>query len=235
MSDIAQAVIIDNVETSNQNISVEIVDGKTIYNVKKLEDAASAGITYLILKRAMDVMCGFIGLIALIIPCLIISLIIVLDSNGSPLYVQERLGKHGKVFKLYKFRTMVVDAEKNGAQWAEEGDPRCTNVGRFLRATRLDELPQLINIFKGDMSLVGPRPERECFYEEFEKYIKGFKQRLYVTPGLTGLAQVNGGYDLKPEEKIVLDIDYIENRNLWLDIKIIFKTVGIVFSHKGAR
>jgi lipopolysaccharide/colanic/teichoic acid biosynthesis glycosyltransferase len=157
-------------------------------------------------------------------------------SKGPALYSQDRLGLNGKKIMMVKFRTMYIDAEKNGAQWSRgDSDPRITKIGRFLRKTRIDELPQLWCILKGDMSLVGPRPEREIFYNEFEKYIHGFSERLKVKPGLTGLAQVNGGYHLRPEEKVVYDVDYIKRRSLALDIKIIFKTFKIVFTHEGAK
>lgn len=192
-------------------------------------------IYYELVKRFFDIIASFIALIIAIIPMLIISFIISIESDGGAIYAQERLGKGGKPFILYKFRTMYTDAEKNGAQWASKNDDRCTKFGAFLRKTRMDELMQLINILKGDMSIVGPRPERKIFYNKFSTYIDGFDKRLLVKPGLTGLAQVNGGYDLKPYEKIVLDIEYIEKRNMWLDIKIIFKTVSIVFNHNGAR
>jgi len=129
-----------------------------------------------------------------------------------------------------------MDAESNGAQWSEgERDTRIFPLGHKLRQYRLDELPQFWCILKGDMSLVGPRPERECFYKEFETYIHGFSERLKVKPGLTGLAQVNGGYNLKPEEKIIYDVEYIKTRSLALDLKLIFKTVGVVIDHKGAK
>ena len=108
-------------------------------------------------------------------------------------------------------------------------------MGKIIRKIRLDELPQLINILKGNMSFVGPRPEREIFYDEFEKYIPGFRNRLQVLPGLTGWAQVNGGYDLGPKEKLEYDMEYIQNRSLILDIKCIFKTFKVVFTHEGAR
>lgn len=131
---------------------------------------------------------------------------------------------------------MVADAEKNGAQWSEGiEDERITSVGQVLRKFRLDELPQLFCIFIGTMTIVGPRPERECFYNEFEKYIHGFSQRLKVKPGLTGHAQINGGYNLAPHEKIIFDIEYIKKRSLWFDIKIIFKTIAVVFTHEGAK
>lgn len=111
---------------------------------------------------------------------------------------------------IYKFRSMYLDAEKDGAQWAQDHAPRCTCVGRVLRLFRLDELPQLVNTLRGEMSLVGLRPERAVFYEQFEMYIPGFNQRLRAKPGIMGFAQVSSGYNLKPEEKIVYDIEYIE-------------------------
>lgn len=139
-------------------------------------------------------------------------------------------------FEIIKFRSMYDDAENNGAQWSDgENDERITPFGKFLRLTRMDELPQFAQILTGKMSLVGPRPERECFYEKFETYIHGFSERLKVKPGLTGLAQVSGGYDLRPEEKVVYDIEYIKKRSLWLDLKCILLTVRIIFSHNGAR
>lgn len=165
----------------------------------------------------------------------IIALIIVIDSPGKAIYSQERLGKDGKPFVIYKFRTMTEDAEKNGAQWADRDDPRCTRFGSLLRKTRLDELPQFLNILRGEMSFVGPRPERPYFSEKFEKTVPGFSNRLAVIPGLTGLAQINGGYDLTPSEKLVYDMEYIEHRSLAMDLKIIFKTVAVVFTREGAR
>lgn len=191
--------------------------------------------SYLVVKRFFDFFFASIGLIILAIPMAIIALIIVLDSPGAPIFKQERLGLNGKPFVIYKFRTMHMDAEKNGPRWADREDRRCTQFGMFLRKTRIDELPQLWNILKGDMSFVGPRPERQYFYEQFEKYIVGFSNRLVVVPGLTGYAQVNGGYELKPEEKIVYDIEYIEKRSVLLDLWCIVQTFRVVFSGKGAR
>ncbi len=187
-------------------------------------------------KRLFDVIAGLIASVVLIVPMGIIAILIKLDSKGPVLYKQERLGENGRKFKLIKFRSMVQDAEKNGAKWADENDERCTRLGAILRRFRLDEIPQIpFNILVGNLSFVGPRPERECFYKEFAKYIDGFEQRLYVKPGLTGLAQISGGYSLKPEEKIVYDLEYIENQSLFLDFKIIFSTLLVVFNHKGAR
>ncbi len=190
---------------------------------------------YSFVKRLTDIVVSLIGLAVAFVPMIIIGIIICADSKGPAIFKQERLGLNGKPFMLYKFRSMYLDAEDEGAKWASENDTRCTRVGAFLRKSRIDELPQLLNILCGDMSLVGPRPERSYFYNEFEKTIHGFSHRLNVRPGLTGLAQVSGGYDLLPEEKIVYDMEYIENRSLWLDLKCIFKTVAVVFTFDGAR
>lgn len=165
----------------------------------------------------------------------IISAAIKLDSKGPVLFKQERLGKDGKPFMMYKFRSMHTDAEENGPQWAKVDDRRVTRVGKFLRKTRIGELPQMWNIIAGDMSFVGPRPEREFFYAKFERNIPNFRDRLAVKPGLTGLAQISGGYELDPQSKLDYDIEYIETRSALLDIKYIFKTAKIVFTHNGAR
>ena len=175
------------------------------------------------------------GLVVLIAPMALIALLIHLESPGPAIYKQERLGYKREPFVLYKFRSMYIDAETNGPQWAEQNDKRATKLGVFLRKTRLDELPQLWNILVGDMSFVGPRPEREYFYNIFEEYIPNFGKRMSVKPGLTGWAQVNGGYDLKPEEKIVYDLEYIQNRSLGMDMKCILMTVRLVLTHEGAR
>ncbi|HFJ9488410.1 TPA: sugar transferase [Bacillus cereus] len=190
---------------------------------------------YLGSKYVLDTIFALVGLIILTPVILIFSLLIILESPGSPFYLQERLGLHGKRFNVIKLRSMRNDAEKNGAKWAEKNDPRITKIGLFIRKTRIDELPQLFNILKGEMSLVGPRPERPMFTEKFEKEIPGFKRRLEVKPGLTGWAQINGGYEITPEEKLRLDIQYINNSNLLLDLKIIVKTVKVVCTGEGAR
>ena len=219
-----------------KNIEIKEKNGEAFYLVRKIEKPEkNEKLFYNTAKRIFDVFAGLMAAIVLFIPCCIVALAIYIDDPGPVFYTQERLGKNEKPFMLRKFRSMYTNAEENGAVWASENDERCTPVGRFLRATRIDELPQLLNIIKGDMSIVGPRPERPCFYDEFDNYIEGFRQRLYITPGLTGLAQVNGGYELKPEEKIAYDLEYIETRSFWLDIKLIFKTILIVFNHKGAR
>lgn len=202
------------------------VDLTDILNQKK---------SFLVRKRIFDIVFSLAALILCIIPMLIIAIIIKLDSPGPAIYKQERLGKNGKKFMIYKFRSMRTDAESKGPRWAAENDERCTKLGQFLRLKRIDELPQFYNILIGDMSFVGPRPEREYFYNEFEKYIPNFRDRLMVKPGLTGHAQVNGGYKLKPEEKIIYDIEYIKHQSLRVDLEIILKTVVVVLTHKGAR
>lgn len=166
---------------------------------------------------------------------LFIAFAICMDSPGNPIFSQVRLGKNQVPFKIYKFRSMRLDAEKDGAQWAANEDPRVTHVGRFLRKSRIDELPQLFNILMGQMSFVGPRPERPEFYDFFDTYIVGFRQRTKVIPGLTGHAQVHGGYDLKPEEKIIYDVEYMKNRSWSMDLYCILNTIVVVFNHKGAR
>ena len=186
-------------------------------------------------QRVLNIILSLIGL-AIGIPLVIIfGIRIKIEDNGPITYKQERLGKGGKRFYIYKLRSMRTDAEKFGAQWAEKDDPRITKVGRFIRKTRIDEIPQLFNILKGDMSLIGPRPERPQFTEQFNREIPGFINRLSVKPGLTGWAQVNGGYDMTPAEKLVEDIYYIKNRSVLLDFKIIFKTVAVVLTGDGAR
>lgn len=190
---------------------------------------------YSVVKRLFDIVVSLAGILSLFIPMIVIGIIIKCDSIGPALFRQERLGLNGKPFYIFKFRTMGVDAEKNGAQWATKDDHRVTRVGRFLRKKRIDEFPQLINILCGQMSLVGPRPERACFYREFETYIDGFSQRLKVVPGLTGWAQVNGGYDLPPEEKIVYDMEYIEKRSFAMDCKCMFMTFRVIVTGSGAR
>ena len=191
---------------------------------------------YDISKRIFDILVSFVSLIILFVPMVIIGIIIKCSSKGKVLYHQERLGYLGRKIDVIKFRTMYSDAEAKGAQWSDgDDDERIFPFGKILRKFRLDELPQLWCILKGEMSIVGPRPERECFHEIFETYIHGFGERLKVKPGLTGHAQVNGGYDLRPEEKVIYDVEYIKKRSLWFDLKIIFNTVKVVFTHEGAK
>jgi lipopolysaccharide/colanic/teichoic acid biosynthesis glycosyltransferase len=189
---------------------------------------------YRFIKRIFDIFCSFFLILIFSFPMLIIAVIVKLD-GGSILFKQERFGLNGSSFMMLKFRTMVPDAEENGTKWTIVEDPRVTKYGKFLRKTRLDELPQFFNVIRGDMSLVGPRPLVTSSYQEFGLYIDGFDQRLLVKPGITGLAQINGGQDLKPEEKILYDIEYIKKRSFFFDIKILLKTIFVIFNHNGAR
>ncbi|MCI8507750.1 MAG: exopolysaccharide biosynthesis polyprenyl glycosylphosphotransferase [Lachnospiraceae bacterium] len=183
----------------------------------------------IIFKRLMDLaICLPISVILLPL-FLIIALLIKIYDGGPILYKQPRLTIDGKVFDIYKFRSMRMDSEKNGAQLAKKNDDRITPVGRVLRALHFDEFPQLINIIKGDMSLVGPRPERPEIAEQYKKIIPEFDFRLKVKAGLTGYAQVYGKYNTTPYDKLKLDLTYIENYSFWLDIKLMFLTFKILF------
>lgn len=216
-------------EQNNLQIETGYSKNITIYTNEKF--------IYKIIKRTADIIFSSIALILSIPIMLITCLCVAIESKGSPIFKQERLGLNGKPFTVYKIRSMRIDAEAiSGPKWAEKDDPRVTRVGRFIRRTRIDEIPQILNILKGDMSMVGPRPERKVFYELFEKgKVPGYRQRLIVKPGLTGYAQVNGGYDLSPVEKFELDMKYIRERSLIVDFIIILKTIAILFSGDGAR
>lgn len=190
---------------------------------------------YKVVKTAFDYVAAAI-LLAILSPAfLVIAIIIKKDSPGPVIFKQERLGKDGKIFTLYKFRSMRLDAEKNGAQWATANDPRTTAVGAKLRGSRIDEWPQLVNILRHEMSFVGPRPERKIFRDEFIKDIPNFDERLQVLPGITGFAQVSGGYELTPAEKLIYDLAYIKNRSVIFDFKILLATVKVIFTKDGAR
>ncbi|PIP67045.1 MAG: sugar transferase [Parcubacteria group bacterium CG22_combo_CG10-13_8_21_14_all_41_9] len=188
-------------------------------------------------KRAVDILVSALFLIPSLIVIPFIGLLIAI-SNGFPIFfVQTRLGRNGKKFRAVKFRTMVNDAEKNGPQIAREKDKRVTKIGRILRASRLDELPQVFNILKGEMSFVGPRPERPEFVEQLEQQITFYRERLLVKPGLTGWDQISGEYHSASKEdslkKLQYDLYYIKNRSLVLDIGIILKTIKTVLSAVG--
>ena len=190
---------------------------------------------YIILKRILDIILTLLALIPVSILILVFAIIVMLDSKGGPFYSQERVGLMGKNFKVIKLRSMRSDAEENGAQWAEEQDPRTTRVGKFMRNTRIDELPQLFNVLAGQMSLIGPRPERPNFTQQFSEEIEGFEQRLLIKPGLSGYAQVNGGYDITPAEKLELDLYYMKHFSFHIDFSIFIKTIAVIFTGEGAR
>jgi len=183
------------------------------------------------LMRSLDTAGSILILLFSMPVTILISLLIKISSSGPVFYKQQRVGKDGKLFTLYKFRTMVNDAEKEvGPVLASREDPRVTKVGKILRTTRLDELPQLLNVLQGDMSLVGPRPERPHFVKRHKVL---HELRLAVKPGLTGLAQVRSFYDLKPQHKIKYDYLYIQKRSLLLNLYILIRTIPAVFSRKG--
>ena len=186
-------------------------------------------------KRMVELLISIFLLILIIPICLITCIFIVIESSGNPIYLQERVGLNGRKFMMYKLRSMYLDAEKNGHQWAIKNDHRITKVGKFIRRTRIDEFPQIINIIKGEMSIIGPRPERPEFVSEFLNYIPDFNDRLAIPPGITGWAQVNGGYDLTPYEKLKYDKYYIEHECFQLDSLILFKTIKVIFTGHGSR
>jgi len=183
------------------------------------------------IKRTIDlsfILIGFILLMPILFIVVIFVLLFLLFEDGPPFfYTQDRLGENKKIFKLFKFRSMIKEAEQTtGAVWAvKNSDPRLTKTGKFIRKYAIDEIPQLINIFKGDISLVGPRPERPELYEEFEKMNIPYYLRLNAPQGLTGLAQLLGSYDTLPKNKLRYDLLYIKNQTIMLDIKIIIFSV----------
>ena len=196
----------------------------------------------LFIKRILDIILSFALFIVLLPLLIIIAIVIKIDSEGPVIFTQVRVGTNGEKFKIFKFRTMVKDAEKKfdlnidknnlgSLVFQDKGDPRVTKVGAFLRKTSLDELPQLLNVFIGDMSLVGPRPEIPAvadYYNDTQRL------RLSVRPGITGLAQVSGRGEIQLEKTIEYDLTYIKGFNIWLDIKILFKTITVVFKREGA-
>jgi len=209
---------------------------------KPVKSTNEKTLTYYILKRLIDLIGAAVGLI-LLMPLLVITAIAVkIDSKGPIFFCQQRVGHHGKVFKMYKFRSMVTNAEdllsglkdKNemsGPMFKMKSDPRVTKVGRFIRRTSIDELPQLINVIKGEMSLVGPRPNLP---REVENFSEHQKQKLLVKPGLTCYWQVMGRNSIDFHQWIELDIKYIEERTLWGDMKLIFKTLKVLFGDNNA-
>ena len=187
-------------------------------------------------KRAMDIVLSALGLIVLSPVLLAVAAAIKLEDGGPVFYKQKRLTRGSREFEILKFRSMIVDAEKYaGAVLATEDDPRITKVGKFIRACRLDEFPQLLNILKGDMSIVGPRPERKVLADEITKEIPEFPYRLKVKGGLTGYAQIYGKYNTSAYDKLRLDLMYIENYSLLLDIKLIILTLRIIFSKESTE
>lgn len=186
---------------------------------------------YLIIKRIIDFLFSLFLIILLFPSMIIIAILIKLDSKGPIIFKQPRIGKNGVIFKVWKFRTMVDNAEKIGTGLTTaENDPRITRIGKILRKTSIDELPQLINVLKGDMSFIGPRPAPVI---HLERYNQVEKNRLKVLPGITGWAQVNGRNKLTWPERIEKDIWYVNNVSIWIDLKILVKTVKVVLLSEG--
>ncbi|WP_240033952.1 sugar transferase [Planococcus salinus] len=213
----------------------------TDYPFKEVETNES--VSYMFMKRSIDILGSLVGLLVLVPFYLIVGLLIKLeDPKGPVLFKQQRVGKDGKLFNMYKFRSMVSNAEElketlrkqnevSGPVFKIKYDPRVTKVGRFIRKTSIDELPQLFNVLKGDMSLVGPRPPLP---DEVEQYTSYERQRISVTPGLTCYWQVYGRSNVEFEEWVELDLQYIRQRNILIDIKLICKTVLVLFGSKDA-
>ncbi|MFJ8259756.1 sugar transferase [Peribacillus asahii] len=206
-------------------------------------DQVNADLSYLRMKRLVDIIGSLLGLILLSPIILIVAILIKIESpKGSVFFKQVRVGKGETTFQMYKFRSMITDAEDrlkdllelnevSGAMFKMKDDPRITRIGKFIRKTSIDELPQLWNVLKGEMSLVGPRPP---LLREVEEYSSYDKQRLLVTPGCTGLWQISGRSNLSFNEMVKLDLKYIANRSIWFDIRIIFKTAFALISSKDA-
>lgn len=231
------------------------LDGIPVYNIRQIEESLTGRVKirhlyendlgsllppagYMLVKRLLDILCVLVVL-PFVLPLMLLTAIAIrLESTGNVLFVQNRVGQGGREFKIYKFRSMRTDSEQNGAQLAQVGDSRITRVGSFIRKTRLDELPQFFNILKGDMSLIGPRPEQKVFVEQFEKSIPFYQYRHIVKPGLSGWAQVTQGYASNTDEtqvKIEHDFYYIKHFSFSLDVLIMFKTVKIILTGFGAR
>ena len=208
------------------------------------EVARSNKYIYLFIKRIIDIVLSFIGIVILLPVFIIFSVLIKLDSKGPIFFKHKRIGKNGKIIGVYKFRSMVINAESLIKKFTPEqkeeyeknfkleNDPRITKVGGFLRKSSLDELPQLLNVFLGNMTLVGPRP---IVQDELEKYGDQKEKFLSVTPGLTGYWQASGRSDVSYEERIKMELYYIDHCSLWLDFKIILKTFVAVIKKEGAR
>ncbi|OPJ62693.1 sugar transferase [Clostridium oryzae] len=217
------------------------VDSNYIYFKNETEYRKGRG--YTIVKLIIDTIGAFFGLVCLSPILIITALAIKIDSKGPVIFSQRRVGKNGKEFKMYKFRSMVVNAEEllgdlkernemSGPMFKMKDDPRITRVGRFIRKTSIDELPQLFNVLKGNMSLVGPRPNLPREVDQFSSYQK---LKLLAKPGLTCYWQVMGRNEIDFDEWMELDIKYLKDRNLWVDIKLIFRTFFVLFGDKNAR
>lgn len=216
-------------------IEIDVLDSNWLL----FSDGFRGGWTSRAIKRLGDIVVSLVLMIVTLPLMIVTAVLIKLDSPGPVLYRQVRTGLHGKPFTLFKFRSMSTDAEAAGRpQWAQKKDPRVTRVGAFIRTSRIDELPQLINVLRGEMSMIGPRPERPMFVEELAKVIPFYNHRAYVKPGLTGWAQVNFPYGASVEdarEKLAYDLYYVKNRSLILDLVILMSTVRVILFREGSR
>ncbi|MFZ7942306.1 MULTISPECIES: sugar transferase [Bacillaceae] len=211
---------------------IQQIDDMLVVSIKP----PNISISQRFLKRGFDVLISFLLLVIASPLLLALFLFIPLTSKGPALYKQERIGQKGNPYMIYKFRSMIQDAEeRTGPVLATDRDPRITAIGRFIRAVRLDELPQLLNVLKGDMSIVGPRPEREYFINQFKQKLPEYHYRLTVKPGITGLAQVLANYTTPVEDKLRFDLLYVHNYSFWLDVKILFQTIRVVLQPEQAQ
>lgn len=224
-----------SVAASEGRVAPEFLPHNWVYGTRALRQGAIEQV----LHRSLDIIASLLLLLLTLPLMLVVALAIKLDSRGPVFYRQERVGRHHRNFFILKFRSMTVDAEKPGvAIWAAVGDSRVTRVGRFIRLTRIDEIPQAINILRGDMAFVGPRPERPVFVEKLISEIPHYADRAAVRPGLTGWAQVRYAYGASVEDarnKLSYDLWYIKERSLLLDLRIILATVRVVLRQSGAR
>ena len=212
---------------------VELIDGKAVISIHE-SPMRGWGLVY---KRLLDIFASLVGILVISPILILVAILVKLSTIGPILYRQERMGIDGSTFDCLKFRSMPITSEKEtGAVWTKKGDTRATPIGSFIRKYSIDELPQLFNVLMGDMSLVGPRPERPVFVHEFRHNIPGYMLRHKVRAGMTGWAQVNGlRGDTSLSKRIEYDLWYIKNWSFWLDIKILFMTVGEVINSKTAR
>jgi exopolysaccharide biosynthesis polyprenyl glycosylphosphotransferase len=222
-------------EELTQRVPIEHLESDWV--IRSFVDQVRVNGMYELLKRLMDILGGAVGTLIFVFFFPVVASAIWFETGLPILYSQERLGKGGGIFNIYKFRTMRQNAEADGAaKFAEENDPRVTTVGNFLRKTRLDELPQFFNVLRGEMSLVGPRAERPSLVAEFQKQIPFYRARLLVKPGLTGWAQINYGYVASVKETVVkleYDLYYIKHRTLSMDFNIVLRTIGTVLRRTG--
>ena len=233
----------------------QTLKGTPVYNVKQVVESMTGRVKihhmyennlgsllpspgYMVLKQIFDILLVLLSFPVVLPIMLITAIVIKLESEGPALFIQNRVGQGGREFRIYKFRSMGKDSEKNGAQMASANDMRVTKVGKFIRKTRIDELPQFFNVLKGDMSLIGPRPEQKVFVDQFEHEIPFYNYRHIVKPGITGWAQVTHGYAADADEtrvKIEHDFYYIKHISFSLDVLIVFKTIKTMLTGFGAR